>query len=546
METRESSAAGAEAVGATTVAGSGAPAVEAQNEKQIRGGLSFATLSQASQRASVVTPACRSFIESLNREATRLGMSVETVNTGTVSAQVVFYPNNRGVALVFANGSLGLSKRSASDKIDEVINAFRQHGESCKNTSIVTGLVIDETSYDRAELCADAIYNTIKTVQDEDNDLINVDSFKIANGYVPMVVSTKPEIYREYVRAVSPFGFAERDDIGFLVGFPKQNCPATEKFDIKPETHTILFAVTGYTQFVRIDNLNNFGNVMNNLKTIQPVVHITSIISDIPSMVMLPPAVTIAAQTFIAHRNWMRPYMTINGKESMNVGNLVINTDASGNRTTMDVEAPFQAEQVMEQTCAEPILCLDITIGRYGIPGIECIFGTKDRNGKDVSLANILAKYYREKVGPNAYSTQFMACPPIIEYTGSMNLDNQVLDSRCGDYLRMFKKINDYNQVCCLLSQPNDPSARLQQLSDLGITVRSLYKTQSIIFTLAAVKLFADICPPYELDLMNDARFNHSYNGIAAAAGISGLPGMAYNQPSVFGNGSFGGPFTRY
>lgn len=536
----------ATAPAATTPQSSGAPAKESQNSNKITTGSSFIVLSNQMQRASVLSPACRNFIDTLTKCATAHGLKIDTINTGTTNAQVVYKPGSSGVALIYASGSIGPSKRTYADKISEVVSVFNSRSATAL-ISVITGFVIDESSYDRAENCFAAIFNAISTVEAESNHTINCDSFKVNGMDIPLVASTKPEIYREYVRAVSPFGFSERDDIGFLVGIPKQNCPFTEKFDIKPDTHNILFAVTGYTQFVRIDAFNPVANPMQPAKTVQPVIHITGIISDIPSMVMLPPAITIAAQSFIVHRNWMRPYMTINGKESMNVGNLVMNTDPSGNRTTLDVEAPFQAEQVMQQTCAEPFLCLDITLGRCGIPGIECILDTKSKNGVTVNLQTFLASYFNAKYAlhKNIYDNiKVVAGTPVVENTGSMVLDNQVVDSRCGDYLRMFKRIGDYNQVCCLLSQPNDPSARLQQLSDLGVSVQSLYKTRSVILSSAAVTMLAELSPQFELDIMSDSRYNYNFNGLAAAAGIGNMQSMGYMQPMNFG-GNPDGPFTR-
>lgn len=518
-------------------------ATEAQNERVIAEGKSFAAVIQSSHLAAVTSPAARAFTETLIKESERLGMHVESVITGTVNAQVVYFPEDFGIALIFA-GPQGLTKRPVSDKTEEVVNAFHQH-PNCGQVRVITCYVVDETSYDYAEAMAAGVYNTIMTVRDEDSGMLNVNSFKINDRNVPLVVSTKPEAYREYVRMVSPFGFSERDDIGFLVGFPKPTCPNTERFNLTPETHIILFAVTAYTQFVRIENQTfGYNNLMN--KTIRPVVHITGIVSQNPSMVLLPPAVTIAAKTFIAHRNWRRPYLAINGKELFNVGNLVINTDQNGNRTTMDVETSFHAEQAMDAACAEPILCLDITDGRYSIPGLNCILGSRDINGHEITLASILQRYYGNLVIPQAHGIQVLAGTPMVENTGSITLDNQVIDSRCGDYLRMFKKTGDYGQVCSLLSQPNDPSVRLQQLSDLGVPVKSLYKTTSVIFTRDCVRFLSDLCPNYDLDITSDARFNYTFNGIEQAAGIAELNLPTYGPSNGNIGGNMNGPFSRY
>lgn len=521
-----------------------AATTDGQNERTVLTGKSFAQRQQASVLASVSSAACRKYVEDLHKECDRLGLRVEGVVTGTVDAQVVYHKeSNYGIALIFA-GSTGIAKRPVSDKAEEVVAAFRQH-PGMGSIRILKSFVIEESSYDYAGVIAASILNTIMTVVDEDNNALNENSFMINNRQIPLVVSTKPDAYRDYVRRVSPFGFAERDDIGFLVGFPRENCPMTERFNVAPETHIILFAVTGYTQFVRIENQMAYGTFGQPAKTIRPIVHITSIVSQIPSMVLLPPAITIAAKTFIAHRNWRKPYLMINGKESMNVGNLVLNVDPqTGARSTVDAETAFQAEEAMNATCEEPILALDITQGRDGIPGMECILGLRNAAGQEITLASVMQKFYPGKVHPSAHNINVVA-GQIREYTGTVQLDNQVLDSRCADYLRMFRKIGDFGQVAVLLSQPNDPALRLQQLQDFSLPVKSLYNTTSVILSRDCVQFLSDLCPDYEIDLTNDARFNYAFNGVEAAAGIATL-----NLPTHgVGNNGFGGfnsPFNRW
>jgi len=508
---------------------------DGQNERNVLTGKSFVQRQQASVLASVSSAACRKYVEDLHKECDRLGLRMEAVVTGTVDAQVIYHKeSNYGIALIFA-GSTGIAKRAVSDRADEVVAAFHQH-PGMIGIRILKGFVVDESSYDYASVMAATILNTIMTVVDEDNGALNESSFLINNRQIPLVVSTKPDAYRDYVRRVSPFGFSERDDIGFLVGFPRENCPMTERFNVAPETHVILFAVTGYTQFVRIENQMAYGTFGQPAKTIRPIVHITSIVSQIPS---------IAAKTFIAHRNWRKPYLMINGKESMNVGNLVLNVDPNtGARSTVDAETAFQAEEAMNATCEEPILALDITQGRDGIPGMECILGLRNAAGEEVKLASVMQKFYPSKVHPSAYNINVVA-GQIREYTGTVQLDNQILDSRCADYLRMFRKIGDFGQVAVLLSQPNDPALRLQQLQDFSLPVKSLYNTTSVILSRDCVQFLSDLCPDYEIDLTNDARFNYAFNGVEAAAGIATL-----NLPTHgMGNNGFGGfntPFSRW
>lgn len=540
METRSEHTSAATApemnpVNAATTAG--------QPEREVMTGMSFAQIFQGSALAPASSAACRKYAEDLIKSAERLGLSTEAVITGTVDAQVVYNRAARyGVALIFA-GSTGIAKRPVSDRASEVIAAFHQHS-GCDNIRILKSFVIDESSYDYANQTVVAIHNMIATVVAEDEGTINVASFRINNRDVPLVVCTKPDVYKDYVRRVSPFGFSERDDIGFTVGVPRDNCPVSERFNVSPETHMIFFAVTGYTQFVRIENPQwVYGQQP---KSVRPLIHIASIVSQIPSIVLLPPAITIATKVFIAHRNWRRPYLMINGKESANVGNLVISQDpATGARSTSDCETPFQAEEALNQACEEPILCLDITDGRDGIPGTEIILAQRDSSGMDLKLSAVLARFYGDRVIPEAHGINFIAGAPIKEYTGSVMIDNTVMDSRCADYLRMFRKIGDYSAVAGLLNQPNDPALRLQQLQDLQLTTKSLYNTNSVIFTRDAIQFFADLCPNFDVDLTNDTRFNYAFSNIEAAAGLAGVSYRTAGGPQ--GGNFYGGtPYGRW
>jgi hypothetical protein len=496
--------------------------------------------------ASGATGACRKFTDELIVAAERIGMKVESIITGTADALVVYLPGDYGINLIFA-GNTGIAKRPVSDKGNEVNNAFSAR-QCSQGVRILTSFVIDESSYEYADVAAAAIYNTIMTVKAEDSNQLNVNSFMVDGKIVTLSVSTKPDAYRAYIRSISPFGFQERDDIGFLVGFPKADCPHGDRFNIAPETHVILFAVSAYTQFIRTENsAYTMGNHVQ--KSIRPLVHITGIHSQNPSMVLLPPAIIIAAKAFLTHQAWKRPYLLINGKEHSNCGNLGINVDpVTSARSTVESESAFQAEEALNLVCDEPILALDITEGRYGIPGLEWILGTTDARGIRVNLADVLAKYYGSLVQTKDKNIPVVAGMPFTEYTGSITLDNQVMDSRNADYLRMFKKMGDYNAVAPLLSQPNDPAMRLQQLSEFYIPTKSLYSTTSIIFTRECVEFMARLCPSFEIDITNDSRFNHTFNGMDMASGVGGinLGGSMAGQGGIPFGGGYRSAYSRF
>jgi len=550
METNSNTVAGSSATPPNEQRPANEPPKEGQRERVILQGKSFAQTIQASQMAARNDAGQRKYIEDLLRESERFGMQVESVVTGTVDAQVVYIREYRyGIALIFAN-TPGLSERPVADKSNEVIAAFHQHS-GMESIRIIKCYVIDDSSYEYAGCCAASILNTIKTVVDENENVLNLDSFRINDRMVPMVVSTRPEVYRDYINRVSPFGFPLRDDIGFVVGFPRENCPPTKRFSISHETHIILFAVTAYTQFSRIDNPGSFGAMSpyaygQPVKTQRTMIHISSIISTNPSMVLLPPAITIAAKAFISHDLWKRPYLQINGKEIRNVGNLILQQDPSTCvRSTVDVQTPLQAEEALNTACEAPILCLDLVNGRDGIPGLECILGMRDSTGKDISLASILQKFYGDMVIPAAFNIKPIACNPIVEYTGSIMLDNQVMDDRCADYLALLKRHNDFERISPFLSQPNDPAMRMQQLQDLGHTTKSLYNTTSVVLSRDCVQFMADLCPSYELDLSSDSRCNYNFSGLEAAAGVGNLNLPTYAGSNI-GNGSYNGPLNRW
>lgn len=536
-------------------------------QKETSKTISFASAVESSQLASENTAACRAYVDQLMKLANEKKIEHASIVTGTVDSRVFFDRLAKvAVAVIFA-GTTGITnKRPVSDKVEEVISIFTK--EDRANIHIVTSLVIDDSSYDRAEQTIAAIKNIIDTCVNEDNSHLNGDSFNVTYGHGPvnMVVSTKPEAYREYIKRISPFSFPERDDIGFLVGYPKATCPNSEKFDVKPETHHILFAVEGYTQFVRKDrrNVTTYTGTYNGpIDMYRPVIHITGIISQTPSMVFLPPAIVIAVQTFATLRNWRRPYLNVNGKEKFNVGNLIVNTDnVTGARNTYTAESPFNAEQAINTCCVDPIVCLDITSGRFNIPGIDClaqkvVFPSAvdmakankqyfdDLPENKFSLTNIMRRFWGKSRVNEGSCMQIFCEEPIIEFTGSIALDNQIMDSRHADYLRLFKILNDFAAVDPIIIQNSDPALHLQQIQDLTQTpTKCLYRTTSVILSKLAIEFLSSLCSTYELDITYDQRFSYSYNTNDAAS----LQGLSFGNagiPAGYGYGNVS-PFPRW
>lgn len=492
------------------------PVNPGENERTRISSSSFISLASASKLAPTISEGGRKFVQELREEFLNDNkFAVVSVVTGSAEGIIVYsHADKYGILIIFQSVAIGTSP--VSDRAGELIAQFRANME-VNDVRIIKSFVIDDytltDSLPAAKKMAVLITNTINTAVNEDQGRITGASF----GDQGLVVATRQDLYRAYIQRVSPFKVPERDDIGFILGYPKPTCPAAERFNITPETHDIVCAVTGYTQFLRQDTSLYQPGVV---RPVQPIIHINSIVSTVPSLVHLPLVLACACATFIGRRTWMNPYMVVNGKEPMNIGNLDITSDMNTAQPQfIECQSPAQASAVINKICNEPCLALDIVDGRSMLLGLECILPTPDSKNKSAILG-ILQRYYPMiQHNPNM---EIIATQAYREFTGQVKIDAQMFDSQYADYLHLMKSLNDFVYASQFLRPLQNPAAHIQQLMD-HFPISILYSSVTAILTRAFIDACVGVSPKFSVDLNDDARYNVSFNGIDAAAGLSSI-----------------------
>jgi hypothetical protein len=146
-----------------------------------------------------------------------------------------------------------------------------------------------------------------------------------------------------------------------------------------------LLSVGAYTEFFRINPQQSMMTAPtawgqpNVVKTIQPVVHITSILSLLPVKEMLPLALSLASSQFVGESGqgtWRRPFTTEVSAGKPNVGNF--HADPENPNKLLVMPDAANANEYINRTMMPPILVVDIADGTPMLPFMHKLGRTED------------------------------------------------------------------------------------------------------------------------------------------------------------------------
>jgi hypothetical protein len=287
------------------------------------------------------------------------------------------------------------------------------------------------------------------------------------------------QLVMPFINNNSPHAVPMRHDIGFLVsiGYPKRsgmnmfNANPNDMYEQQP-----LFAVTGYTDFVRSQNA--MGMMMPNMMPGMPqhqydaIPVITEISSYIPSRQIIGLSNAIFAYLFITMGRWRDPYATFNRKDG-SLGPLIIQPD----NTPFPINNIQELNQFINMYVAEPrTLGLEITEGRFRIPGIDRYVHNQQAAAQDIADLTGL--------DVNFIIDQFAFQQKLVEVSGLVDIvDHGLVSSAEIDYLKLAAKTNgNFADLKNFVQRPLDPLMRMRQIANVigDQNVQRLYMTQRV------------------------------------------------------------------
>lgn len=388
-------------------------------------------------------------------------------------AAYVFYNQSakKGVCLIFAETYSGQADLPPTERLKSIVEYFKQQ-TGMDSLPLAGSMVVipEECTPEYATKMANAIINLLIGDMLSSDGTFNMD---ILSGETFQICTNQAQV-REYIAKHTPHIVPDRNDVGFLVK-RMIRLPNGNLYPAEP-----LFAVSGYTKFITPYDRSEL-----NAKII-PIPTITSIVSPRPVDGYLPFALAMATQFYLIDGMWLEAYKTF-AKDKPNLGNLVEGLNRP-------VENMNDLNQLVIQFFDQPRLCLDITEGRYNIPGMVK-FGHKrsayDRMQLFFGNHEYLKKGEKERELLAADVIRYE--PEYNTYNGIITDKVGLVDTRNVDYLSLASNFErDSHAILNFKVQPMNPSVRIKEISEHYPNTRLIYNTMSLVFGQPTIRYIAN------------------------------------------------------
>ena len=406
--------------------------------------------------------------------------------------------------------------------LNEASRAFRE--SFGKEQHLINIICINKFSYNKYPQAAAYITRTLSAKVDKGVANFTVSDF---TSQFVLNIDTDTVTVRNFMEQHSP-NAVSCNSFGFVANLGQQSQARpgqTQNLDnVQP-----FFGVTSYVEFIREPAMP--GTPVK----FTPVIHITEIVSVIPTAEILSMAIPIAAEVFITNGLWKQPFINLNDKNGINIGNLIMDANKKPWRATSELELV----EFFQKHIGAPLLCLDIIGGTASIPGIQKF--AKDQF--HASLVSDLSRFL--ETDPHQFQmpiakTIFSEVTGIAEVSRDLS-PTGLIDSRELNYLFAVAKIGHNQSVEKLKYRFPDPGSRMENIREsMGIPVTPLGYGLSCMLT----GRFVQTCSAAIASKMNIVMPTSS---LIPSISLTGMSNQNYSNGSMFspvagvGSSNFGG-----
>jgi len=436
-----------------------------------------------------------------------------------------FNSQNAGIVLIFSNSfDFNVNDIISMKKIEKTSDNFKR---DFPNLKLINIIVVNEIDFDKYVQMAAHITNVLQSVSPVYS---GVSEMKISDlRQYKIIIDTDANSVKDFYRKNYPHTTIPRCDIGFKVsiGIKKNSYMGGGGYDSFDSVQP-LFAVAGYTDFIE-------ENVMpgSPLK-FTPIVHISDVLSVIPSAKMFSMALPIAAEIFIGNGLWKAQYFNP-AKGSANIGNLIL--DSKTNKP-WSPKSQNEITGFFNQYINPPFITMDIAEGKARIPGIEkLLLNNVEENSKIIKEMAEFLEVKPDQIPQNIANVSYAEIIGYVTVEKEISQDG-IIDSRYFDYLNLVKWLGYQQKFEAFKFRYVDPLKRADAISEIA----NFTKTH-ISFTVMIDSMFAKATGTRIGQMLSF--YNPSMNVIPTVS--FGQPNNYNFQTGMFGNAStgFGGYINR-
>lgn len=280
-------------------------------------------------------------------------------------------------------------------------------------------------------------------------------------------ITTNSHSVRSALEALSPHRIPSRVDFGVVIEILNETDsefrPRSRNNDDRNSDYRTIGVVGGYTDFIK--TYTGRGREARP----QPVIHITEILSLVPTLKMLPVFLVMALDYCYNQNGWRAPFAQF-GPNSPNLGNLFFNDETGKPEVVNSLDV---LRGLCDSELEEPLVVVDITPGRVSLPGLWLMADPRTQENVVAHLADFFGS---KNILSNGLVFSDAPWPML---TGIVNIAGDYVDTRYVDYFRVIKTSSDRQLLDHFLGYDSFTETRIKDIEAAGFPdYRVMYETQ--------------------------------------------------------------------
>lgn len=347
----------------------------------------------------------------------------------------------------------------------QTANVYKEAEERYANSMLLDVVIVSPTDYDRAPRMARWIDLVLRLNGSAENGLIDLQN--MSNSLFR--INTNRNNVMQVIDDLSPHGVHGYTQFGYVLemcSLPASSIRKDYRLSSRDQDNVNWVPILAVGAYVDFTSNGAFGNELK----FMPQIHISDPVTLFPTLKLLPVIQSLAVQTFIRGETW-KDYFNQFDDIHPNITSLWF--DQSG--TPEFARNAHERDAFIATRCTPPLLTLDVPAGRASIPGM-LLYGMEDCHAGIISqFVDFLGEASFQAMGSLTLHTS-------TEYTGNVNFESSMVDSRSIDYFKMLKSCNGDRMLLDKFVQFTDnPADRLEAIAQAGFNVLSLYETYMCI-----------------------------------------------------------------
>lgn len=393
------------------------------------------------------------YCEQLTEMIKPAGLQTKRLVLNRFEVLLVHNSQNDAIALMLEASKSITETAPTTDRAPEIIQQAALHG-----LQVISGMVVTQADYARLRQMASTLVRFLGPKNLEVANYFTAAAFSGKN----LLVDGDVNAVRNYIAARWPHAVMPRIDCGFIMAVQRPSKTVSLSQVGRQEMDTTEIAAVGaYTDFtVEMVNLE---------MKFRPIITLSVIHSDWPSARLLGCILPLAADTLKNRQRYMSAFSFDVGP--MNLGNLLLDQST---KAPLRIDNPMARDQFLNKFVLDPFIAINITDGQCRIPYLDTLLLPADVS----RVGDAIGQFLKTTV-----NKAMMTAGVFPEYSGTVRIGEQVVDSHCVDYMYLVSCGKPQGELTQFLNKTTDPRERMAAIQQHVTSAQTLYVTRQAVLS---------------------------------------------------------------